>query len=127
MTAELGHVHITDGVDLVNFHPGVTARRRLIKREGLTIIHVPTKSTPTFITFKSADDMWEIQTTMLNRVEDYETFFNMVKEETNSSSFVLTVSLKTYIVVCLEAIMEIDSGDGDLRTILGTFEVVRLS
>lgn len=124
MTVQKEHIHLTDGVDVVNFHPSATARRRLSKREGIMIIHRANQSTPRFVSFKKSDDIWEIQTEMQNRVTDYQTFFNMVKEESNSSFFTLSVGTEIVTVVCLDAIMEITSGEGDLRTVIGVFEVV---
>lgn len=121
----LGEVKISDGTDTVFFSPGATVKRTLDKHDGLSIMATGRNSTPKSNDFKRAHDIIQVDTTFLNRFDDYQTLFNMLKEIPNADKFTFTWGVETFTVVSPMLIVEQTEGTGEERSIHCEMEVVR--
>lgn len=119
-----GEVKISDGVDTIDFDPGATVKRMLDKDEGLFIMHRSRQATPKIRDYKKAHDIFLIDTDFKDRNIDYQTLWNMAKEQPNASTFTFTWGTESFTVVVKRLIAETLPGAGNLRAIHCELEVV---
>ena len=118
------NISIFDGTDTIQFGPGARARRELDRSAGLNLISLAQSTIPIPLDLKSTIDKWNIQTQFKNRKADYQTLWSMIKEQPNASTYTLTVGTETFTVSCLQLIMDIDPGEGELRDMIAIFVIV---
>ena len=123
--------YLTDGTDTVYFSPGASWKRTLDKTadDGLIVKSAGRNSTPIAKSYKRSRDIIVVNSTFKDRPEDYDTLFNMVKEETNASngSFSFHKGTDSYTVAIRRLIESEESGEGDIKYIECEMEIVRSS
>jgi hypothetical protein len=121
--------YLTDGVDSVYFSPGASWKRTLDKTadDGLIVKPVGRTSTPVARSYKRSRDIIVVNTTFEGRPEDYDTLFNMVKEETNAAngSFTFHKGSDSYNVAVRRLIESEEAGEGSIKYIECEMEIVR--
>lgn len=121
--------YLTDGTETVYFSPGASFKRTLSKEDGLMIVSSGRNSTPAAKSVKRARDLIVVSTTFKDREEQYDTLFNMVKEEANAAngSFTFVKGSKNYNVAVRRIIGSEESGEGAIRYVEIEMEIVRAS
>ncbi|WP_292467309.1 hypothetical protein [Methanolobus sp.] len=121
--------YLTDGANQVFFSPGASFKRTLSKEDGLIIVSSGRNSTPIAKSVKRSRDLIIVNTTFKDRDAQYDTLFNMVKEETNAAngSFTFVKGSDSFNVAVRRVIGSEESGEGSLRYVEVEMEITRAS